>query len=174
MEAAVTQFGYILNWTLKAGSHQFPGPDGGTCINEAAIVAAGFPYQPVWRVEVMPRCFSRPICRLAMLLNDEADDVQRQRLLPFVTRLACADAPEVERLRQNYINARTSGRPLNFENGMMALEGALAIGRQATLLSGDEVSERLDQAKCIPEPATPDRTMIGKIKEWLGIEAEVS
>lgn len=35
-------FANILNWTLKAGSHDFPGPDGGTCINEAAIVAAGF------------------------------------------------------------------------------------------------------------------------------------
>ena len=35
-------FDHILNWKLKAGSHQFPGPDGGTCINEAALVAAGF------------------------------------------------------------------------------------------------------------------------------------
>ncbi|ACA19902.1 conserved hypothetical protein [Methylobacterium sp. 4-46] len=173
MEVAMTRFDYILNWRLKAGSHQFPGPDGGTCINEAAIVAAGFPYQSVWRVDMMPRCFSRPICRLAMLLNDEADDVQRQRLLPFVTRLACADTPEVERLRQNYINARTYRAPLSFEEGLTVLEGALAIGRQAILPSGDEVSERLDQAKRIPEPATPDRTMMGKIKEWLGIEAEV-
>jgi hypothetical protein len=63
-------FDHILNWTLKAGSHPFPGKDGGTCINEAAIVAAGFEYQPVRRVEDMPDCFSRPICRLAMGLND--------------------------------------------------------------------------------------------------------
>ncbi len=40
-------FDHILNWKLKQGSHTFPGPDGGTCINEAAIVAAGFPYRPV-------------------------------------------------------------------------------------------------------------------------------
>ena len=40
-------FDHILNWKLKQGSHTFPGQDGGTCINEAAIVAAGFPYQPV-------------------------------------------------------------------------------------------------------------------------------
>ena len=32
-------FDHILNWKLKAGSHQFPGPDGGTCINEAALIA---------------------------------------------------------------------------------------------------------------------------------------
>ena len=30
-------FDHILNWKLKAGSHQFPGKDGGTCINEAAL-----------------------------------------------------------------------------------------------------------------------------------------
>jgi hypothetical protein len=35
-------FETILNWKLLDGSHDFPGPDGGTCINEAAIVAAGF------------------------------------------------------------------------------------------------------------------------------------
>ena len=55
-------FDHILNWTLKAGSHRFPGPDGGTCINEAALVAAGFEYRPVRDVYRMPRCFSRPIC----------------------------------------------------------------------------------------------------------------
>ena len=44
-------FDHILNWKLKQGSHTFPGQDGGTCINEAAVVAAGFPYQPVRAVE---------------------------------------------------------------------------------------------------------------------------
>jgi len=67
-------FDHILNWKLKAGSHPFPGKDGGTCINEAAVVAAGFEYRPVRRVEEMPKCFSRPICRLAMQLNDMASD----------------------------------------------------------------------------------------------------
>jgi len=40
-------FDYILHWKLTQGSHPFPGKDGGTCINEAAIIAAGFEYQPV-------------------------------------------------------------------------------------------------------------------------------
>ena len=38
-------FDHILNWKLKAGSHPFPGRDGGTCINEAALIAAGFEYR---------------------------------------------------------------------------------------------------------------------------------
>src|SRR5215204_1546134 len=89
-------FDHILNWKLKAGSHPFPGKHGGTCINEAAIVASGFEYQPVVSVRDMPNCFSRPICKLAMHLNDNANDTERQRLLPFVTQLACADTPAVE------------------------------------------------------------------------------
>src|ERR687885_2660271 len=129
-------FDHILNWKLKAGSHQFPGPDGGTCINEAALVAAGFEYQPILHVGQMPRCFSRPICRLAMWLNDSASDTERQRLLPFVTRLACADTPEIERQREAYIRARLPAahltmRLVSIEKGIAVLEGALAIGRQA-------------------------------------------
>src|SRR5829696_4991924 len=95
--AAMDGFDHILNWKLKQGSHPFPGKDGGTCVNEAAIVAAGFEYRPVRRVEDMPECFSRPVCHFAMQLNDIASHAQRQRLLPFVTRLACADTTEFAR-----------------------------------------------------------------------------
>jgi hypothetical protein len=139
-------FDHILNWTLKVGSHPFPGQDGGTCINEAALVAAGFEYQPVRRVEDMPACFSRPICRLAMRLNDEATDAERQRLLPFVTRLACADTPEVERERAAYIHWHTARR-FPFQAGLEVLEGALAIGRQADALGPDTVKTRMGPCK---------------------------
>src|SRR5215210_8867055 len=101
--ATMDGFDHILNWTLQVGSHPSPGKDGGTCINEAALVAAGFAYQPVKSVEDMPECFSRPICRLAMQLNDQASDEERQQLLPYVTRLACADTAGVERKREAYI-----------------------------------------------------------------------
>ena len=50
-------FDHLLYWTLKVGTHRFPGPDGGTCINEAALVAAGFPYRPIRTVEQMPDCY---------------------------------------------------------------------------------------------------------------------
>src|SRR3712207_1244356 len=96
-------FDHLLNWKLLRGSHNFPGPDGATCINEAAVVAAGFPYQRVNSVQTMPECFSRPICHFAMVLNDQASDVNRQRLLPYVTRLSCADTPEIESRRAAYI-----------------------------------------------------------------------
>jgi hypothetical protein len=142
----MAQFDHILNWKLKAGSHTFPGKDGGTCINEAAIVAAGFEYQPVKSVDEMPTGFSRPICRLAMRLNDEATDEQRQRLLPFVTRLACADTEAVERDRAAYINTRMRGR-VSFEDGLNVLAGALAIGRQADPLDAADVSTRMSTVR---------------------------
>ena len=135
-------FDHILNWKLKKGSHPFPGKSGGTCINEAAIVAAGFKYQPVHSVEHMPVCFSRPICRLAMKLNDSATDAERQQLLPFVTRLACADTPEVE--------------------AEQVLEGALMIGRQADDVTPDLAITRMQQV----QSRASERTSLRVFSSW--------
>jgi hypothetical protein len=104
-------FDKILNWKLKKGSHEFPGPDGGTCINEAAIVAAGFEYREIMRPNECPACFSRTISAYALGLNDLMPDDVRQRLLPFVMRLAgSADTIEVEIERAEYICMETAKR----------------------------------------------------------------
>lgn len=107
-------FDYIINWSLKSGSHPFPGPDGGTCINEAAIVAAGFEYREIKSAEDCPPCFSRPIAAYALQCNDRMDNTTRNELLmPFVTRLAgTADTPEVERARVEYMVIETVRRIL--------------------------------------------------------------
>jgi hypothetical protein len=182
-------FDHLLNWKLKVGSHRFPGPDGGTCINEAALVAAGFEYRPVTSVEHMPKCFSRPICRLALRLNDSADDEQRQRLLPYVTRLACADTKEVELAREAYINWQLRyGFSIPFNKGLEVLEGALAIGRQADPLGPEEVRTRMDavrigrskrrrasalawpqvaSAKATVPALGSDKPFFSKVKSWL-------
>jgi hypothetical protein len=160
----MSDFDHILNWKLKVGSHQFPGPGGGTCINEAAVVAAGFSYRRVTGVRDMPACFSRPICALAMALNDRATDEQRRRLLPFVTRLACADSAEIERKRDGFIGSRTGFFGMSFDEGLEILEGALGIGRQASPLGADEVRSRLESAR--PDPATK-QPVRSKLKGWL-------
>src|SRR4051812_41339010 len=169
-------FDHILNWKLKVGSHPFPGKDGGTCINEAALVAFGFPYRPISSAHNMPTCFSRPICRLAMQLNDAADDTDRQRLMPFVTRLACADTPKVERERELVIRSHMrefdygflSGT--RFEIGLKALESALAVGRRAEQPLFAEVEGRMESAR--NARAAPvmkrDRGLASKLKSWLG------
>ena len=140
-------FDHILNWRLRQGSHQFPGPEGGTCINEAALVAMGFEYSPIVASWQMPDCFSRPICRFAMWLNDHAGDEGRQLLLPFVTRLACADTPEVEREREAYIQSQMVKGGLTMRRGIEILKGALAIGRQADPLTAEIARVRLEAAK---------------------------
>ncbi len=162
-------FDHILNWKLKQGSHKFPGPDGGTCINEAALVAMGFEYEPITGVHQMPSCFSRPICRLAMLLNDSVNGKERQLLLPFVTRLACADTPEIEKQREAYIEAHLPRRRLSIEKGIEILEGALAIGRQAEPLAPETARTRLDAAKAKTMTVTskPDGSLFGKVTAWL-------
>src|SRR5262245_36402076 len=108
--AGVTaDFQRMLEWKLLRGSHEFPGPHGGTCVNEAAIVAAGYPYRPVYCVKDMPAGFSRPIAMLALCLNDTLEDVLRQELLiPFVTRLGgTADTAKVEMARAELMLLRT-------------------------------------------------------------------
>jgi hypothetical protein len=96
----------VLNWKLLRGGHKFPGPAGGTCINEAAIVAAGFAYRLVQSVDDCPPCFSRPIAGYALGLNDHMldADMRQKLLLPFVIRLAgTADTERVENWRSHYI-----------------------------------------------------------------------
>jgi hypothetical protein len=174
--ATMSDFDHILHWKLLRGSHSFPGPDGGTCINEAAVLAAGFGYRPVRSINAMPLCFSRPICQLALVLNDNAATrLQRQRLMPFVTRLACADTPEIERERARYIDAHTGTRLFpdffNFERGLETLEGALAIGRQADPLGLDVVASRLDAARAPSDPVKkPSSFLPTKVMAWFGLQ----
>ncbi|XYD12656.1 hypothetical protein R1A27_34505 (plasmid) [Methylobacterium sp. NMS12] len=172
----MSDFDHILKWKLLRGSHDFPGPEGGTCINEAAVVACGYPYRRVGSVKSMPDCFSRPICQLAMQLNDSATDEQRQRLMPFVTRLACADTPAIERERTRYIGARAGIdpfclNPLDFDRALGVLEGALAIGLRAEPLGLDEAASRLNASRpsALSKPRRP-RLLPTKVKEWLGLQ----
>jgi hypothetical protein len=118
-----------------------------------------------------------------MLLNDMASNKDRQRLLPYVTRLACADTPEVERLRAAYIEQQTRGFhwPVTFDRGLQILDGALSIGRQADPFPADEVQARMEAIKrkapvvvqtartAAPEPATTSSVLI-KGKNWFAMD----
>ena len=78
-----------------------------------------------------------------MQLNAEASVEERQLLLPFVTRLACADTAEVEGRRQAYINSLMPYR-ISFRQRLDVLDGALVIGRQADLFPCEEVKTQLE------------------------------
>jgi hypothetical protein len=105
-----------------------------------------------------------------MMLNDYANDQERQRLLPYVTRLACADTPEIEAQRAAYIHRYTQGHYLlPFEVGLEVLEGALALGRQADTFPAEEVKIRMGtvQAQATTPTSVPDTPLFAKIKNWL-------
>ena len=93
-----------------------------------------------------------------------------------MTRLACADTPEIERERATYIrqNLRRGYIRFPFNEGLQVLEGALAIGRQANLFAPDEVKARMKavQAKATNPTSIPDTPFIAKIKNWLGTKGE--
>ena len=124
-------FATILNWRLLAGSHPFPGPDGGTCINEAAIVAAGLPYRAIRSSADCPPCFSRPAAAYALGLNDAMPDEARPQLMAFVLRLSgSADTPEIEAARTRRLALESVRRilgPVRFMNIKMKyqLDGGL-------------------------------------------------
>jgi hypothetical protein len=95
----------LLDWKLLTGSHEWPGPDGGTCINEAAIVVAGFHYSPVGGPEDFPPCFSTELGMLLLSLNDALSDERRQKLMRFVLRLpGSKDVAKVERRRCRFLH----------------------------------------------------------------------
>jgi hypothetical protein len=110
----ITPLSDMLNWKLLPGPHDCPGPDGGTCINEAAIIAAGFEYRKVDGSNDCPPCFSRPIAQYAIGLNDQMpDDLRQLLLMPFVVRLAgTADTDAVEIKRAKYMVIETVRRIL--------------------------------------------------------------
>ena len=93
-----------------------------------------------------------------------------------MTRLACADTPEIERERTTYIrqNLRRGYIRFPFNEGLQVLEGALAIGRQADLFAPDEVRTRMEvvQAKASTPTAVPDMPFFAKLKSWFGTKRE--
>ena len=161
-----------LNWKLLRGSHAFPGPDGGTCINEVALVAAGFRYREIGSADELPPCFSRPICNFAMFLNDFMPDDARQSLIAYVPRLiGTADHMVIEGTREAIIRAGTIEVTARFNidlgcacSGCLSLfaakgsqglwgaflailDRALAIGKQADPIELSVIAARAEQAK---------------------------
>jgi len=148
-------FEHILNWRLLAGSHDFPGPDGGTCINEAAIVAAGLPYRAIRASADCPPCFSPPLAAYALGLNDGMPDPERPRLMAFVLRLSgSADTPAVEAERVAFLALASVRRilpPLLDLAGLPTLaaacdgagdaERAQAVARAAAWQGGAQAQE---------------------------------
>jgi len=174
----------LLDWKLLTGSHEWPGPDGGTCINEAAIVVAGFHYSPVGGPEDFPLCFSTELGMLLLSLNDALSDERRQKLMRFVLRLpGSKDVAKVERRRCRVLHDGIRGLlvkyglPLDSMSSQLrslddrrvfagqagdtigaAVEHNLASAQANTFLDG--ALDLLDQAFAIGRQAKPADTAL--------------
>ncbi len=81
-------FQQFANFRLARGSHKQPNKGGNICVNEAAVIAAGFQYREIRDVSCLPDCFSRPVSEYAIYLNDfMMHRVRNELLVPFITRL---------------------------------------------------------------------------------------
>jgi len=105
-------FQQLANFRLARGSHKQPNKGGNICVNEAAVIAAGFQYREIRDVSCLPDCFSRPVSEYAIYLNDFMMHRARNELLaPFVTRLpGTSDAPWIEEQRARLIVVETVRR----------------------------------------------------------------
>jgi hypothetical protein len=135
----------LLKWKLLSGSHAFPGPDGGTCINEAAIVVAGFPYKKVGAWTDCPPCFSPVLSGFLIALNDTLYTEPRQELTRYVLRLSgSADKTEIEierawALYDGIAGAAAAVSPFRF--------------REATRMAYEEILCASDELKMYSSPS---------------------
>jgi len=105
-------FQQLANFRLARGSHKQPNKGGNICVNEAAVIAAGFQYREIRDVSCLPDCFSRPVSEYAIYLNDfMMHRVRNELLVPFITRLpGTSDVPWVEEERARLIVVDTVRR----------------------------------------------------------------
>ena len=105
-------FQQLANFRLARGSHKQPNKDGNICVNEAAVIVAGFQYREIRDASCLPDCFSRPVSEYAIYLNDfMMHRVRNELLAPFVTRLpGTSDAPRIEEERARLIVVETVRR----------------------------------------------------------------
>ena len=152
----------LLHWKLLKCSHQWPGPDGWTCIVEAAIVAAGFPYRRIMLTEDAPPDFSPVISAYLIELNDGLPDGERQRLSVFVDRLSnSAGNEKIENQRRQLIESETVTRVLpQLLRSLKMRMSAEICGHELLSASSllDRVVTRLQGAGMLSPPGFGSRT----------------
>lgn len=144
-------FNKHLVWKLRRGSHDAPGDKGGTCINEAAVLASGFEYREVSDADDLPECFSRLICQYLLRMNDGMPANLRQAyLMPFVNRLAgTTDTVEIERARAILL-LRRIGREL--------------VPAALDAIDKPKLAARCRKAKSLPDVISAMESVSGNMK----------
>jgi hypothetical protein len=143
-------FQQLANFRLARGSHKQPNKGGNICVNEAAVIAAGFQYREIRDVSCLPDCFSRPVSEYAIYLNDfMMHRVRNELLVPFITRLpGTSDAPRVEEERARLIVVETVRRIVAAEYDEIWRKPKLAARCRAVQLFG-QVSPAMAKAQAV-------------------------
>jgi len=131
---ATTTFDGLLDWHLKHGSHGFPGDDGGTCINEAAVVVAGFAYREVTTVTDLPESFCPVISQFCLTLNDSMPEGEiLNRLRPFAVRLSgSSDTRKIAFQRARHLAMRAAQFFASLAIGSVDAKAARRLVRAAS------------------------------------------
>ena len=140
----------LTNFRLARGSHKQPNKGGNICVNEAAVIAAGFEYRAVRDVSCLPDCFSRPVSDYAIYLNDVMlHKVRNKFLMPFVIRLpGTSDSPWIEAKRAEFIVIETARRIVAAEYDEIWHKPAVAM-KCRTVRSVQQVSSVMAKAKTV-------------------------
>jgi hypothetical protein len=140
----------LANFRLARGLHKQPNKDGNICVNEAAVIAAGFEYRAVKDVSCLPDCFSRPVSDYAIYLNDlMLHRVRNELLMPFVTRLpGTSDSPWIEAKRAEFIVIETARRIVAAEYDEIWHKPAVAT-KCRTVRSVQQISLVMAKAKTV-------------------------
>ena len=143
-------FQQLANFRLARGSHKQPNKGGNICVNEAAVIAAGFQYREIRDVSCLPDCFSRPLSEYAIYLNDfMMHRVRNELLAPFVTRLpGTSDAPWIEEQRARLIVVETVRRIVAAEYDEVWRKPKLAAKCRAVQLF-EQVSPAMAKAQAV-------------------------
>jgi hypothetical protein len=143
-------FQQLANFRLARGSHKQPNKGGNICVNEAAVIVAGFQYREIRDVSCLPDCFSRPVSEYAIYLNDfMMHRVRNELLVPFITRLpGTSDAPWVEEERARLIVVKTVCRIVAAEYDEVWGKPKLAARRRAVQLF-EQVSPAMAKAQAV-------------------------
>jgi hypothetical protein len=167
-------FQQLANFRLARGSHKQPNKGGNICVNEAAVIAAGFQYREIRDVSCLPDCFSRPVSEYAIYLNDfMMHRVRNELLVPFITRLpGTSDAPWVEEGRARLMVVETVRRIVAAEYDEVWGKPKLAARCRAAQLF-EQVSPAMAKAQAVLPLECAKQALKGSAVVCIPISASV-
>lgn len=120
-------FDLLSHFELQAGSHK--AAEDGLCIMEAVAWLEGEPHSDT------PKCASKVVSWLAMVINDHLPHAERQKLVPYIPRLVGTASPEHERERARIVLWNGATRTMAEYFGACGCGATSAVGTMLRTLA---------------------------------------